>query len=349
MRVLLVKTSSMGDLIHTFPALTDAGHAIPGIRFDWVVEEAFADIPAWHPLVDKVIPVALRRWRKGVFSKASRDGWLALRRQLHQQDYDLVLDAQGLVKSALVTMLAKGIKAGLDWRSAREMPAALAYQKRYKVNFYQHAVTRMRSLFALALGYTLPDTSPDFAIHREQFGAASIENRYIVFLHGTTWASKQWPLSYWSELATIAGQAGLKVVVTGWSETEVTQAHEIAAGKPHVVVKPRLGLPDMCGLLANANSVVSVDTGLGHLAAALGVPTVSLYGSTNPDFTGALGKQSVHLAADFPCAPCLNRECTYTRPSSVKPACYTTVPPQLVWEKLNGVRPDPIRKSECQA
>src|SRR3990167_8502552 len=100
MRVLSIKTSSMGDLIHTFPALTDAGKAIPGITFDWVVEDVFAAIPTWHPLVNKVIPVALRRWRKGIFSSETRAGWRQLRQTMHAQDYDLVLDAQGLVKSA---------------------------------------------------------------------------------------------------------------------------------------------------------------------------------------------------------------------------------------------------------
>ncbi len=134
MRVLLIKTSSMGDLIHTLPALTDAGNAIPGIQFDWIAEESFAEIPAWHPLVRRVIPVALRRWRKGVFSKETREGWRELRAALHEQ-YDLVLDAQGLMKSAFLTFFAKGTRAGLDFRSAREGFAALAYQKKCTLIF----------------------------------------------------------------------------------------------------------------------------------------------------------------------------------------------------------------------
>src|SRR5437868_3243147 len=106
MRVLVIKTSSMGDIIHTLPALTDAANAIPHIKFDWLVEDSFADIPKWHPAVDRVIPVALRRWRKGFFSKETRAGYKELRKQLHEQQYDLVLDAQGLVKSAFLTFFA---------------------------------------------------------------------------------------------------------------------------------------------------------------------------------------------------------------------------------------------------
>src|SRR3990167_497612 len=116
MRVLLIKTSSMGDVIHTLPAITDAYKAIPGIQFDWVVEEGFAEIPGWHPAVSEVIPVALRRWRKNWRSAETRAAWRALRARLNERQYDLVLDAQGLVKSAFVAFFAKGARAGLDWQ-----------------------------------------------------------------------------------------------------------------------------------------------------------------------------------------------------------------------------------------
>jgi heptosyltransferase-1 len=210
MKVLLIKTSSMGDLIHTLPALTDAGHALPGIRFDWVVEDAFADIPAWHPLVDKVIPVALRRWRKGVFSRATRTAWGELSKELRANEYDLVLDAQGLVKSAFITLFTWGMSAGLDWGSAREPLASLVYQRKCTVNFYQHAVVRMRSLFSQALDYPLPETAPDFGLDRRQFNHVSAamkeDGKYIVFLHGTTWTSKQWPEAYWIKLSEMAAR-----------------------------------------------------------------------------------------------------------------------------------------------
>ena len=144
MRVLLVKTSSLGDLIHSFPAITDAARALPGIRFDWLVEESFAEVPQWHPAVARVVPVAVRRWRRG-WHRAWKSGELrAFRRDLRQQEYDLVLDAQGLLKSALPALLARGPRAGLDRSSAREGLAALFYQRRLPVARGQHAIERVR-------------------------------------------------------------------------------------------------------------------------------------------------------------------------------------------------------------
>jgi heptosyltransferase-1 len=337
MRILLIKTSSMGDLIHTLPALTDAGRAIPGVEFDWVVEESFAEIPTWHPLVKEVIPVALRRWRKGVFSSDTRAAWTAWRQALQSHPYDVILDAQGLAKSAFLTFFAKGPRAGLDWSSARESLASLAYQRKYTVNFYQHAIVRMRSLFSQALGYALPETPPDFGVERQPFAQQNNAGNYIVFLHGTTWTSKQWPEAYWVQLAEMVKQAGYRIKIGGGNAEEVARAQRIASQCDAVDVMPYLSISNMAALLANAKGAVAVDTGFGHLAAALTIPTVSIYGSTNPAYTGALGSKSIHLAAQFPCAPCLNRDCTYKQPSPETPACYTTIPPITVWKALQQI------------
>ena len=337
MRVLLIKTSSMGDLIHTLPALTDAGNAIPGIRFDWVVEDGFNEIPAWHPLVDRVIPVALRRWRKGWLSSSTRNEWRALRNEMQAQSYDLVLDAQSLVKSALLSMFANGPRAGLDFHSARESFASLAYQRKYTVNFYQHAIVRMRSLFSLALQYDLPATAPLFGVDRQRFQTTTSAENYMVFLHGTTWPSKQWPEIYWQELARMAAENGFRIKISGGNPEEQARAARIAAGNTSVDLLPRLTIQQMAELLAGARAAVAVDTGFGHLAAALDLPTVSIYGSTNPDYTGALGPSSIHLRTNFPCAPCLNRSCTYRTPSAITPACYTTLPPIQVWKSVSAL------------
>ena len=165
MRVLMIKTSSMGDVLHSLPALTDAMRAIPDIRFDWVVEEGFAQIPSWHPAVDRVLPVAIRRWRKHWFGSRVREERVNFKRELQAREYDAVIDAQGLIKSAaLVTRLAKGIKHGADSRSAREPFASWWYDKRHEISKQQHAVQRTRELFAKSLSYPLPDTMGDYAI-----------------------------------------------------------------------------------------------------------------------------------------------------------------------------------------
>ena len=165
MRVLIVKTSSMGDVLHTLPALTDAQQAIPGIQFDWVVEEGFAQIPSWHSAVDRVIPVAIRRWRKAWFSAPIKAERKAFRDAVRLQQYDAIIDAQGLVKSAaLVTRLARGVKHGMDWSTAREPLASLFYNRKHHIAKQQHAVERTRELFAKSLGYVKPQSQGDYAI-----------------------------------------------------------------------------------------------------------------------------------------------------------------------------------------
>lgn len=332
MKVLLIKTSSMGDIIHTFPALTDAARAIPDIQFHWVVENAFVSLPSWHAQVNKVIPVSLRQWRKDFFSQKTWAEWRELRSALNNEQYDLILDAQGLIKSAFLLFFTKGKRAGLDWGSAREPLASLAYHQKHTVNFYQHAIVRMRSLFSLALGYTLPDSFPDFGLAPFQHDAQT--EKYLVFIFGTTWKSKQWPENYWVQLADLAGECGYRIKISGHDEEERACAQRIASQSKSVEILPRLTIAEMGNILANAKGVVSVDTGFGHLAAAMNVPVVSIYGATDPAYTRPIGKQAVALAAQFPCSPCLNRQCTFKGTAEVTPACYSTVTPQQVWEAL---------------
>ncbi|TBU95723.1 lipopolysaccharide heptosyltransferase I [Stutzerimonas kirkiae] len=301
MRVLLVKTSSLGDVIHTLPALTDAQRAIPGIRFDWVVEEGFAEIPAWHPAVGQVIPVAIRRWRKHPF-RAWRNGeWRAFKARLREQRYDLVIDAQGLLKSAWLTRYVQAPVAGLDAASAREPLAARFYDRRYQVSREQHALERVRQLFAQALGYALPATQADYGLDRGRLEIPAGEP-YLLFLHGTTWASKHWPEADWRALAERMAQQGWAVRLPWGNEMEKARAERIAAGLARVEVLPKLNLAGVAGAIAGARACVAVDTGLGHLAAALDVPCVSLYGPTLPGRVGAYGRSQVHLCASGPSA-----------------------------------------------
>ena len=340
MRVLIIKTSSMGDVIHTLPAVTDAGKALPSITFDWVVEENFAEIPHWNPLVKNVIPVALRRWRKNLTSKQTRIEWKNFREQLQANEYDLVIDAQGLLKSAVLSYFAKGKKAGLNWHSARESLASLFYRNKHAVEKNQHAITRLRHLFSQSLGYPFPDTIPDYGINRANFQDPNLTVPYLIFLHGTTWATKHWPEEYWIELTRLAAAKGLQVKLPWGNESEKQRALAIAETGSNVEVLPRASLLEMVKIIANAQAVVAVDTGLGHLTAALNVPAVSLYGPTNPLLTGALGKSQVHLTTKFSCSPCLSRECTYRDPSSLNPpsplnpVCFGTLTPSLVWGEL---------------
>ena len=332
MRLLLIKMSSLGDVIHTLAAVSDARRFLPGLRVDWVVEEGLAEIPAWHPAVEHVIPIGLRRWRRAW--GATRVERRAFKKRLRESRYDLVLDAQGLIKSALVARLARGPRWGLDRRSAREPLAALAYDHRVAVDKAQHAVLRLRQLFAAALGYESPETEADYGIDLRRLPDSSYEAD-LLFLHGTTWATKHWPESYWQALAARAAQAGRRVLLPWGGDTERARAERIAAVAPQAMdVLPRLSLGELAGVLGGVRAVVGVDTGLAHLAAALGVPSVTLYGPTRPDRTGTYGPGQVHLAAEFPCAPCMSRTCTYRGPAEVQPACFGTLPPERVWQDI---------------
>ncbi|KFX17397.1 lipopolysaccharide heptosyltransferase RfaC [Pectobacterium betavasculorum] len=295
MRVLIVKTSSMGDVLHTLPALTDAMQAIPGIQFDWVVEEGFAQIPSWHPAVSRVIPVAIRRWRKSWFSTSIRQERAEFKRQLHQYRYDAVIDAQGLIKSALlVTRLANGKKHGLDCKSAREPLASWFYNCRHPISRRQHAVERVRELFAASLGYRKPAERGDYAIAQRFLSQPPKDaNRYLVFLHATTRDEKHWPEGHWRELIALLASSGLHIKLPWGAEHEHQRALRLAEGFPHVDVLPRLTLQQVAEVLVGAKAVVSVDTGLSHLTAALDRPNITLYGPTDPGLIGGYGMNQV--------------------------------------------------------
>ncbi|HET8707667.1 MAG TPA: lipopolysaccharide heptosyltransferase I, partial [Pseudomonadales bacterium] len=325
-----------GDVIHTLPAITDAVRAIPDIEFDWLVEENFAEIPTWHPAVKLVIPVAVRRWRKNIF-KARRDlEWKSFRQHIKNTRYDVIIDAQGLLKSAWLTRMAWGEKVGLDYRSAREPMASFAYDRKINVPWGQHAVERVRQLFAQALNYRLPEQIGEYGIQLPADSLMHTTEPYVVFLHGTTWETKHWPEQQWTELAKIARAHGYAVRIPWGNAVEKERAERIAETSGATVL-PRLNLHGVAEVLEGAKAVVSVDTGLGHLASALGKPCVALFGPTNPGFTGTYGARQEHLQVEYACAPCMKKKCQYERKDDLYPPCFSTISPNLVWtivEKL---------------
>jgi len=325
-RVLLIKTSSLGDVVHTLPALTDAQRAIPGIQFDWVVEEGFAEIPAWHPAVAQVIPVAIRRWRKNLWQTLRSGEWRRFKARLRETRYDLVIDAQGLLKSAWLTRYVKAPVAGLDCDSAREPLASRFYDRRYAVPRDQHALERVRQLFAQALGYELPQGIGDYGLDRAQLATPG-EEPYLLFLHGTTWPSKHWPEAYWRELAERMSAFGWAIRLPWGNAEEKARAERIAEGIAGASVLPRLNLGGVAKVVAGARACVAVDTGLGHLAAALDVPSISLYGPTLPGRVGAYGRSQVHLCASGPDAGKGDR---------VKP-CFDDLLPERVASELKAL------------
>ncbi len=247
MRLLLVKLSSLGDVVHALPAVTDAARALPGLEVHWVVEEGYQAIPALHGAVTKVIPVAIRRWR-GQWRGAGREIGDFVR-DIRTETYDVVLDSQGLIKSAVVARFGRGRHVGFDAASARERVASLGYRCGVAVEPQQHAIDRQRALFAGALGYPMPTDAIDYGLRVQRNDASG-----LVLAHGTTWTNKRWPERFWAELATRALSRGERVTLPWGNPDEEARARRIAALAPGAEVAARLDLRGMIDLLASAAS-----------------------------------------------------------------------------------------------
>ncbi|MEX1198873.1 MAG: lipopolysaccharide heptosyltransferase I [Pseudohongiellaceae bacterium] len=348
MRVLIVKMSSMGDIIHTLPALTDARRLRPDLRFDWVVEEAFTEIPGWHPAVDRVIPVAIRRWRGSLMTVWRNGEFRAFRRSLRTERYDLVIDAQGLIKSGIVSRISRGLTVGLSNSTIREPLATLFYNRRISVPRDMHAVERVRELFARALNYNHDRRLLDYGLRLPPGTTPWPEQDpgrpVLVFFHGTTWHNKHWPEAMWKALLHLSTEKGFRVLLPWGSSAERDRVGRLAAGDAHASVLPRMSLTELARTLERASGVVAVDTGLAHLAAALDVPAVVLYGPTDPALAGTHGRHQHHLCSSLECAPCLKRRCHYQgdplsltldgQAVQVQPPCFSTHPPAAVLDRL---------------
>ena len=289
MRILLVKTSSLGDVIHNLPVAADLARHFPQATIDWCVEEAFADIPRLSPVVSCITPVAIRRWRKSLFAA---DTWREVsetRRLLRSEPYDAVLDTQGLVKSALVARQAIGRHLGYAADSAREPAAARFYDQHFSVPRSLHAVVRNRLLAGAAFGYT-PGNELDYGITAPAFSAPWLPDAPLaVLLTATSRDDKLWPEQDWIALTGELIKWGLTPILPAGNPTERARAQRIADAVPGAIAAPPLGIRDLAGVLGKARLAVGVDTGLAHLATALKVPTVALYTATDPALTGVMG------------------------------------------------------------
>ena len=284
-RVLLVKTSSLGDVVANLPVVTDIIRRWPDAQIDWVVEEAYVDVPRLHRGVAEVIAVAQRRWRRNLLAAETRAERQAFIARLRANSYDLVIDTQGLLKSALIARRARGPSAGYDWASAREPLATLAYDRRLRVQRELHAIERNRRLAAAALGYTLEQPAA-YALTRPLAPHAAPRAPYCVLVHGSSRPDKLWPEERWIALGAALAARRLAVVFPWGSDGERERSRRIAASIAGAVVPERLTVRSLAGLLAAANFVVGVDTGPMHLAAALRVPVVGMYFGSDPRRAG---------------------------------------------------------------
>lgn len=284
MNILIVRVSSLGDVVHNMPMLADLRRHVPGAQIDWVVEEAYADLVRLNDTVRTVIPYALRRWRKSLGEPATRAEMRAFRTALRSTAYDLVFDTQGLIKTGLVMRLARlapgGRRIGLanaTEGSGYEGLSRIFHTESVPVGRRTHAVQRAREVAAAALGYAVEGPA-DFNLRAPVLQPAWLPPQpYAVFFHGTARAAKQWPEGNWVALGRQLTAQGLALLLPWGSAAEHEAARRIAAGIPGAQVLPRLPLMEAVTLAQRATLAVGVDTGLTHIAAAFERPTVELY------------------------------------------------------------------------
>ncbi len=295
--ILLIKTSSLGDVVHQMPALTEAHAQRPDARFVWVVEEAYAPLVRLHPAAAEVIPVATRRWRRTLLSPATLREIRAFKRLLRERTYDEVIDTQGLIRTGLIAKLARGRRHGYDAQSIKEPLASRFYDVRHAVSRDMHAIARNRMLTGRALGY-IADGPADYGLTRR-----AKPTPYAVLLHSTARAEKLWPEERWLEVGQALSRRGVETVLPWGTHEERARSERLAAALPDARVPPRQPLDQMAQLIAGAAMVVGVDTGLLHLAAAFGVPLVAIFTGSEPGLTGPRGAGPIEILGNNGAAP----------------------------------------------
>ena len=303
-RILIVKLSSLGDVVHAMAAVQDIRRAYPTAQIDWVVERAFAPLVARCEGVRRVIPCELRRWRKSMFSAQTRHAWAAFKAELQAQAYDAVVDLQGLTKSALVSWLAQtrvgGLRYGMANRtegSSFEAPARWVADVAITLQPHVHAVQRARLLCAQAFGYAV-EGEPTFGLRAGTLAVAQPQARaqhqllanpgaasnpfaprkpVVALVHGTSRKDKEWPLDHWIALGQRLNHSGFCVALVHGSAAEKAVSESIAAALTDAWVWPTMALDAVTDTLARCAGVIGVDSGLSHIAMALGLPHVQIY------------------------------------------------------------------------
>jgi heptosyltransferase-1 len=293
--ILLVRLTSMGDVIHNLPAVTDLARHFPQARIDWLVGADFADLPRLHPAIHTVIPCAERRWRKNLLNKQNWQEFKTCRDALKQTPYDLVIDSQGLLKSAWFSRLPNRPTAGYDARSAKESLVSYFYTYTYTVPTHLSAIARNRLLTGLACGY-IPNTAIDYGL--PTFNKTLpwlISTPSIVFVTATSRIDKQWPIIHWITLGKALSQQGFQILLPWGCPAEYAYCQQLARHFP-ATLPPALNLYDAAVMLQSAKLVIGVDTGLAHLAAAVNTPVIMLFCASNPALTGV---QSAHYVVNL--------------------------------------------------
>lgn len=294
-RVLIVKLSSLGDVVHAMPAVQDIRRAWPNLHIDWVVERAFAPLVSRCEGVDRVIPIDLRQWRKAPLAATTRGAWRAFREALTDQTYDVVVDLQGLTKSAWVARMARMAPLGQRYAMANqtegsgyEAPTRWVADVAVRLDPHVHAVQRARLVCARAFSYHVEGPAQFGLLAQTQ----ALPVPTVALVHGSSRADKQWPRTHWLELARRLGEQGVGVALVHGNASEEEASVAMARALPHAVVWPRMALDVLVDHLAGCVGVIGVDSGISHLAVALDLAHVQIY---NFDTDWRTGPQALGL------------------------------------------------------
>lgn len=291
--ILFIKTSSMGDVLHQMPAITEAKRHFPRSRITWVVDEMYAPLAALHPSVDEIITIAQRRWRKQVFRAQAWREFFAAARKLRARNFDKIIDTQGLIRTGLMGKLARGEHHGYDAASIREPFAARFYDINHKIGWDLHVIARNRTLTARALGYEI-EGAPDYGFDRARIKPGASGNYAIIF-HATAKTKKEWPEERWIEVGRALSKRGLEVVLPWGNEVERARSERLKTQIPNARVPDRVPIMDVAKLIAGAKIVCGVDTGFLHIAAALGVPVIAVFTITKSHTASPTGPGKVEM------------------------------------------------------
>ena len=296
MKVLILKLTSMGDLMHALPALTEAEQNIKNISFDWVVDKAFSSVPGWHPAVDKIIKTDHRNWKKQLFSSEPREALNLVKKEINATDYDYVVDMQNNLKSAFLSFLSDHRVTGMDASSSREYPAHWAYSNKVNINKSLHAIDRQKELLASSLGYS-PTSDINYGISKVKFlePAMALPARYVVLVQNASWPTKQWPVASWKDLVKHLDGRGVNVLLPSGNKEELLRAKDIASVSKKATALEILPLNEVAYIIDNADYCICSDTGLAHLSAVVGTPSLTLYGPTDTSLIGTTGIDQNHL------------------------------------------------------
>ncbi len=290
-KYLIIKTSSLGDIVHMLPAISDAAYFNPKIKFNWVVEESFTEVASWHPNVTRVIPIALRRWRKTLLSAQTWKEITHFKQQLQQYNYTKIIDSQGLIKSALITPWAKGEVWGYDKKSITESLASYFYQQKAAVARDLHAITRNRQILAQTLSYSIENRPLDYGIAENNYKLPQdlvIADKTILAFHATSREDKEWSLDLWDQFIPQLEQQGYSFLLPWGNQREYQRAQQLSRTHSKVQCLPKCSLGELAALIQKVDAVIGMDTGLMHIAAAFNKKGIALYPVTQPKLTGVL-------------------------------------------------------------